>query len=122
MKVTVEGKYIAMVRKIKEAINYEIKITVPDGMTENELKSFLVKTKDSPLVKALKAEDKQFHSLSKFRFLDFKQTLPEGEELDTQESLDLDLNVEKKPSGKVTANSEFGNITEALADKPKKGK
>lgn len=120
MKVTVEGKYVIAARKIKELVNYEVDLIVPDGMTEGELKSFLKKSKDSPLIKKLKEDDKQFYALYKFRFLNFVQTLPKDEELDTPESLGIETKIEAKPSGKVTASHEFGDVTSSLAEKVKR--
>lgn len=120
MQVTVEGKYVVSSRKIKELVNFETKVNVPDGLTENEIKSLLAKSKESPLAKKLREEDKQFYALSKFRLLDFSKTLPADEVVDTPESLGINKKAEKKPSGKITANQEFDDISDALSDKPKK--
>lgn len=119
MKVSVAGRYVIMARKIKEMVNFEQDVIVPDGLNEGETMSLLRNKEKSPLIKALKEKDNQFFRLSKYRLTHFVATLPPDEELDTAESLGLKTPLDKKPSGKVTASNEF-DVTDALADKPKK--
>lgn len=111
MKVTVVGTYYILSRKIKEVVNFEADVVVPDGMRKSAVLSYLLRSEDSPLAEHLRKEDKQFHKVAKIKLTKFVETIPADEEVDTIESL-----------GVATVDSDFGDIAEMLSDKaPKSG-
>ena len=93
---------------------------MPDSLEEHQILSLLSDKKQSPLYEKLKKEDKQFLRLRKIALVDFVQTIPSNEEVDTLEDILSEDDENKKPSGKVISNKEF-DVLDALADEKPKG-